>query len=415
MSDGLDRRAVADLVRRSPVSEVLALLEAGGEEARVVGGAVRNALIGRTVADIDICTTALPAAVVERAGAAGLRTIPTGIEHGTVTVLVAGDSVEVTTLREDVETTGRHAVVRFGRDFEADARRRDFTINALSAGPDGRLHDYAGGLDDLAARRVRFIGDPRQRIREDYLRILRLFRFHAAFGRGRLDRVGLAAALAERAGLAILSPERVRVELLKLLAAERAPAVIEEIAETGFLTLILGGVAELGRAARVRGGRDPLASLAALAVQTAEDADRLRTRLRLSNEEHGRLGAYAACLARLKSLPAPLTASDARRLAAEFDAYALDWALAATGGEPRPRIGEGARDVLQAFIRDAQPRPLLPLRGADFVAAGIPKGPGIGRLMAEARRRWMEAGCPEGEGVGPGLVAAVLAAHSPGG
>ena len=403
----LDFAAIGALVRRPPVREVLALLDGGGEQARVVGGAVRNALIGRPVADVDVCTTARPDIVTRRARAAGHRTLPTGIEHGTVTVLVAGEPVEVTTLREDIETTGRHAVVRFGRDFAADALRRDFTLNALSAGPDGRVHDYAGGLDDLQARRVRFIGDAGTRIREDYLRILRFFRFHAAFGRGPLDRTGLLAAIRERRGLRVLSPERVRGELLKLLAADRALDVLEEVAGAGFLDLLLGGVADFGRAARASGG-GPVRSLAALAVGVREDADRLRDRLRLSNEEHRRLIAYADLGARLKSLAGPLDEAEARRIAADFAAEAIGDALAATHGEPWPRIDPGARAALRAFATGEVPRPVLPLRGADLVAAGVARGPEVGRLLAEARRLWMGAGCPEGEEVGTGLIAAVL-------
>jgi poly(A) polymerase len=182
----------------APLAGLLECLDQGGEEARVVGGAVRNALLGEPVGEWDVATTALPDEVARRARAKGWKIIPTGIEHGTVTVIAAGRPFEVTTLRQDVETDGRHAVVRFGRDFEADAFRRDFTINALSVGRDGQLHDYAGGLADLRARRVRFIGDPDQRIAEDYLRILRLFRFHARYGEGPIDPSSLGAAIRSR-------------------------------------------------------------------------------------------------------------------------------------------------------------------------------------------------------------------------
>src|SRR5215471_13052749 len=203
---------------------VLALLNDGGEEARVVGGAVRNALLKIPIGDIDIATTALPDEVMRRAKQAGIKSVPTGIDHGTVTLVVEGQPVEVTTLREDTETFGRKATVSFGRDWVGDAKRRDFTFNALSVGEDGVVHDYTGGLADVAARRVRFIGVPRQRIEEDYLRILRFFRFHAAFGAGDLDREGYLACIDERAGLATLSAERVRMEMLKLLVADGAVA-----------------------------------------------------------------------------------------------------------------------------------------------------------------------------------------------
>ena len=188
-------------------------------QARVVGGAVRNALLGEPVTEWDIATTALPAEVTARGRRAGWKVAPTGIEHGTVTVIINAVPFEVTTLREDVATDGRHAVVRFGRDFRADAMRRDFTINALSVARTGELFDYAGGLDDLAARHIRFIGDADRRIAEDYLRILRLFRFHARYGQGPIDGPSFAAAIRQRAGLARLSRERVRAEMLKLLSA----------------------------------------------------------------------------------------------------------------------------------------------------------------------------------------------------
>ncbi len=188
-------------LRAPPVQRVLDLLNGGGEEARVVGGAARNALIGVPLSDVDIATTALPEEVMRRATAAGIKAVPTGIEHGTVTLVVDGIPFEVTTLREDVETFGRKANVAFGRDWKVDAERRDFTINALSITPDGIVHDYVGGLDDLARRRVRFIGDPARRIAEDYLRILRFFRFQASYSNGVPDRDGLHACIVARDGL----------------------------------------------------------------------------------------------------------------------------------------------------------------------------------------------------------------------
>ncbi len=176
------------------VARLLAVLDRDGEEARVVGGAVRNELLRQPVAEIDVATTAVPEEVVRRVEAAGWKAVPTGIEHGTVTVVIHSHPFEVTTLREDVETFGRKARVMFGRDWRADAERRDFTINALSASADGKVFDYVGGLDDIAARRVRFIGEPQQRIAEDYLRILRFFRFHAHFADGAPDAAGLRPA-----------------------------------------------------------------------------------------------------------------------------------------------------------------------------------------------------------------------------
>ena len=219
----IDERIGAPWLSERPLAQLLALLNRDHQEARVVGGAVRNALLGIPHGDVDIATTALPAEVMRRAAAAGFKPVPTGVAHGTVTVVADGRPFEVTTLREDVETFGRHATVRFGRDWTRDAQRRDFTMNALSLSADGIAHDYVGGLADLKARRVRFIGDAATRIAEDYLRILRFFRFHAFYGEGHPDAEGLHAAIVARGPGA---PDRasVRMELLLLFAA-RVPAL----------------------------------------------------------------------------------------------------------------------------------------------------------------------------------------------
>ncbi len=200
--------AVAALFDDKDLLGVLAALDQEGEETRIVGGALRDALVGRPTREIDLVTTLLPEVVAVRTNAAGLRAIPTGGAHGTVTVISGERTFEATTLREDIATDGRHAKVRFGRDFKADALRRDFTMNALSATRDGRLFDYTGGLADIAARKVRFIGEPARRIKEDYLRILRFFRFSADFGEGPLNSAGRSAAIRQRDGLARLSREK---------------------------------------------------------------------------------------------------------------------------------------------------------------------------------------------------------------
>src|SRR6478672_10004804 len=216
----------APWLKSGPAARVLGLLNGDGEEARVVGGAVRNALLKIPIGDIDIATTAVPDEVIRRAKAAGIKSVPTGIEHGTVTLVVEARPFEVTTLREDVETYGRKAKVAFGRDWARDAERRDFTINGLSVDAEGVVHDHVGGLADIAARRVRFIGDPARRIAEDYLRVLRFFRIHAAYGEGEPDRAGYLACIAARGGLAGLSAERVRMEILKLMIAKGAAASV---------------------------------------------------------------------------------------------------------------------------------------------------------------------------------------------
>src|SRR6201996_2611261 len=272
----------ASWLRPGAAARVLALLDCNGSEARVIGGAVRNALLGAPIGDIDIATTALPDEVVRRAKAAGIKSVPTGIEHGTVTLVADGEPFEVTTLREDVETFGRKAKVAFGRDWARDAERRDFTINGLSVDAGGFVHDHVGGLADIEARRVRFIGDPDSRIAEDYLRILRFFRIHAAYGAGAPDRAGYLACIKGRAGLAALSAERVRMELIKLMIAPGAADAVVAMAEGGLLSSILGGVAYTGTFAAMIEAEGALAlepsairRLGALAVAVTEDAKRL--------------------------------------------------------------------------------------------------------------------------------------------
>ncbi len=235
-SAGLPSLADADWLTRPQTREVFAALTAEGAEARAVGGAVRNALMGIPVKDVDIATTALPGEVMRLADRAGLHAVPTGIEHGTVTVVAGKVPFEVTTLRRDIETFGRHAKVTFTTDWREDAMRRDFTMNALYADPDGTVHDPLGGYADLQARRVRFIGDAHQRIREDYLRILRFFRFGAQYGDARApDAEGLAAAAAEKAGLSLLSGERIRSELMLLLAAPGAVPALRQMRDAGII------------------------------------------------------------------------------------------------------------------------------------------------------------------------------------
>ena len=286
---------------------LLGVLDSDGEEARVVGGAVRNALLGMPIAEVDVATTAVPEEVVKRVTAAGFKPVPTGIEHGTVTVVIDKQPFEVTTLRKDVETYGRHAKVEFGRDWKADAERRDFTINALSATRDGAVYDYAGGLEDLGERRVRFIGDPAKRIAEDYLRILRFFRFHAAYGTSHHpDAAGLAACIAGRDGLDQLSRERLRMEIMKLVVAPHAVPTLISMTDAGLLLRVLGGVSYLASfenmaKAEAAIGAEPNAvrRLGALAVSIPEDAERLWQKLRLANSERDRLASMGESWGRI--------------------------------------------------------------------------------------------------------------------
>ncbi len=400
------RDAARALLADPKLARVLAVLDRDGEQARVVGGAVRNALLGRPVSDHDVTTTATPDVVTRRATAAGLRVVPTGIDHGTVSVLVAGTPFEVTTLREDVETDGRHAVIRFGRDFERDALRRDFTVNALSLGADGTIHDYASGLADVEARRVRFIGDPATRIREDFLRILRFFRFSADYADG-LDDAGLAASVAERAGLARLSRERVRQELLKLLVARRAAPVVATMAEAGLLEPLLAREARPGRLARlvaIEPGADALARLAALAASGPADAEGLREALRLSKAEAARIEGATAAFARLGECD---DAPPHRRLReilfdhgrrAALDGLALAWTEGAAASD------DAAWASARAFLADA-PEPRFPFSAADLLARGMVPGRALGESLKRLRAEWIGAGFPQD----PDALAALLA------
>jgi poly(A) polymerase len=379
------------------LAHLLGILDRDGEEARVVGGAVRNALIGQPVDEIDIATTAVPDEVMQRAHAAHLRVVPTGIAHGTVTIVSEGVPFEVTTLREDVETYGRKAKVAFGRDWRRDAERRDFTINALSASRDGSVHDYVGGLADLEVRRVRFIGDAAARIAEDYLRILRFFRFHSAYGEGEPDPAALHACIAARDGLASLSRERVRMELLKLLVTRRAGEAVGVMADAGLLARILGGVPYLWSFEKITAIEsasgekpDPVRRIGALAVLVEEDAQRLFERLRLSNAERDRLHIMADGWWRVG---AELTPQAARGLLYRLGlpGYADRVLLAWSRSQDEPDDSRW-RDILTLPGR-WQP-PSCPIAAADLIARGIPKGPALGEAMREAEASWIAADFP---------------------
>ena len=388
------------LLREGPLADVMMLLNGGGEETRLVGGTVRDLALGAPPGDFDLATTAPPEAAMARARAAGFHVVPTGLAHGTVTIMAAGLPIEVTTLRQDIETDGRHAEVAFGRDFRLDALRRDFTINALSIDLQGRVHDYAGGLADLEARRVRFIGDAHLRIREDYLRILRFFRFSARFGEGELDAEGFVATIREREGLAILSRERVRVELLKLLAAPRAGEVVTRVCEAGLLAGPLAGMADPARLRRLlaleaaRGEPpDPLLGLAALAVQIEEDAERLRERLRLSNGEYDRLATLARALETLHGARAPPSLGDLRLLLFERGRQGARDAITLTQVDCGAAPDDERFSHAWRFVSDT-PQPRLPFSGADIVARGVGPGQRVGVVLKNLQALWIRAGFP---------------------
>jgi poly(A) polymerase/tRNA nucleotidyltransferase (CCA-adding enzyme) len=351
-------------------------------EARLVGGCVRDALAGLPVADLDLATPRVPAEVIATLRAAGIPVAPTGLAHGTVTAVVDGRPIEITTLRRDVATDGRHATVAFTDDWRADAARRDFTINAMSMDAEGHVWDWFGGRDDLFQGVVRFVGDPATRIAEDYLRALRFFRFHARYGQGALDAAAVAAIRAAGPGLAILSAERVWSELKRILAVPDPRAAVRLMAETGVLGAVLPEATALERLdALIAAGApaDPLLRLAALCP--GADVVRLAARLRLSGAE----------AARLASLAEPAPAGDERAWRAALAARGPEALTAASWlaeAEGRP----GAWADRRAWIA-ATPRPVFPLRGADVLAEGVPPGPRVGAILDALERRWAEAGC----------------------
>jgi poly(A) polymerase/tRNA nucleotidyltransferase (CCA-adding enzyme) len=372
-------------------ARVLGLLNADGEEARAVGGAVRNALLGLPVGEIDIATTAPPEEVIRRAKLAHIKAVPTGVEHGTVTLVIEGRPFEVTTLREDIETFGRKARVAFGRDWARDAMRRDFTVNGLSVTPDGIVHDDVGGLADIEARRVRFIGEPSQRIAEDYLRILRFFRIHAAYGEGAPDSAGYAACIAGRDGLAELSAERIRMEMLKLMVAKGAAPALVAMDDAGLLLRLTAGVVFHGAfAAMIAAERelkletDPVRRLGALTVAVTEDAKRLSQRWRLSNAETKRLDSMGHRWWRLAGMDEATAQRRLYRLGAGryLDRVMLAWA----------RAGQDAASPSWrklAMLPDRWTPPVFPLKAADFIARGIAEGPALGHVLTLAEDAWL--------------------------
>ncbi len=390
------RIAPQDWMRAPATRRVIAALEAAGAAPRFVGGCVRDALAGRPVKDIDIATPLAPEAVMDALRAARIKSVPTGIAHGTVTAVVEHAPFEITTLRVDVETYGRHAKVAFTDDWVADSARRDLTINALSCAPDGTLYDPFGGAADLRAGRIRFVGDARARIREDYLRLLRYFRFQAHYGRVPPDPETLAVIEDEAKGLDRLSGERVRVELLKLLEAPDPAPVIEILIARAVLhhILVCSADASVLRALmRAEGTAPPvpllrLAALLAPGPDAAEDAAR---RLRLSNKEKQTLSVWAkpervlgaglSAHARWRALralgPAPLDGL-----------YRLDWARRHAGDEARPDA------AFAAALAEAETMAgkAFPLRGGDAMKAGAAAGPALGRRLEATEKWWAENG-----------------------
>ena len=385
--------AGAEWLKRRETSAVFGALQGDRIETRAVGGAVRNALLGLPVTEIDLATTAEPERVMALAEEAGLKAVPTGIDHGTVTVIADGLPFEVTTLRRDVETFGRHAKIAYTTSWEEDAKRRDFTLNALYADRDGKVFDPLGGYHDLAAGRVRFIGDAEARIKEDFLRILRFFRFHAYYGKGDMDAAGLKAAVKLRAGIEQLSAERISGELRRILVAPQAARAVEALYDYGLLTSVLGGVPRLGPFERLvaieaANGLAPDASLrlAALAVFVEEDVARLAERLRLSNAEQAvlALGAEKGVVAGLPDETAAKLAL--YRLGQSYrPALLLGWTD--SGAAPDDAAWRNALALLERWHA-----PSFPLSGNDIMALGEFKGPEIGELLKVLEQDWIGSG-----------------------
>lgn len=395
---GLPNLAGADWLNSAGIQAVFDALERGGYSARAVGGVVRNALLGEPIHDVDIATTAEPDHVMRLVQAAGLKGIATGAAHGTITVISSHVPFEVTTLRRDVETFGRHATVAFTTEWEEDARRRDFTLNALYCDRKGQVYDPVGGYADLLARRVRFIGDPVARIREDYLRILRFFRFQATYGIGDCDGEGLAACIAERDGLTRLSGERVRSEILRLLVAVGVLPVVDVIVRSGIGEIVFGrkgDVASLSHVAEIERALerspDAILRLAALACSTLDEANALADRLRPSNLERGQLEAAVltdpalgpeANLARAKACRFRLSLDAFQR------AYIMTWARSAAGA---------ADEAWHVRFHELTTWkvPEVPFKGSDVVALGVPPGPNVGIVLQQFQDWWIAADFPD--------------------
>ena len=368
---------------RQGLAELLLALGQAAGDVRFVGGFVRDSLLGHASADVDCATRLRPEEVADRIRSAGFKAVPTGIAHGTVTAILPCGPVEITTLRRDVGTDGRRATVAYTDDWREDAARRDFTFNALSADPaNGKVYDYFGGLDDLAAGRVRFIGDPLTRIAEDHLRILRFFRFHARFGKGAPDPEALAACVARANDLMALSRERIADELLKLLALPAPSSTLEIIVSHGLLRPVLPEVDEdapervraLDAAEREAGiAPDPVRRLAALLPSDPKVATAIATRLRLSNGIRKRLGCAAD-----RSVPA--------------GAHELAYRLGRESALDRLLLDGRAAEAMEVEQWEA---PALPIGGRDLLGRGMKEGPQVAEVLQRIERRWIDEGFPD--------------------
>lgn len=396
-SDKID----AEWLRDDALQSILAALGGGGETARVVGGAVRNHLFGEAIGDVDIATTCLPEESIARCEKAGFRTVPTGIEHGTILVVADHRGFEVTTLREDVETDGRRAKVRFGKDWEHDARRRDFTVNALFCEPDGTIVDLVGGMADIHSRAIRFIGQPEERIREDYLRILRFFRLFAWYGAGRPDSAGLLACAKLKDGVEGLSAERIWTEMRKLLSAPNPSRALLWMRQSGVLSLVLPESEKWGIDAvpghvdaetALGWDRDPLLRLMTMIPPREDTVRSVASRWKMSNAERERLVAWADAPAIGPSLDGKALGEMLYRSGRQPVLDRLRHAVAAT----RARANSDANMLEQVagLLRltrhaEAWERPAFPLSGRDLIEAGYSEGAALGNALRTLEERWI--------------------------
>ncbi|SBW14400.1 polyA polymerase family protein [Brucella sp. 10RB9215] len=404
MSESINISGKADWLNAKPLQALFKALNRDGGEARVVGGAVRNTLLGTGVSDVDLATTHLPEETMRLASEAGFKPVPTGMEHGTITVVVQGHPFEVTTLRRDIETNGRHAKVAFGTDWKADAERRDFTINALYVTADGTVIDQVGGLADIETRTLRFIGDAEQRIREDYLRILRFFRFFAWYGSGRPEAEGLRASARLKDGIAQLSAERIWSEMKKLLGAPDPSRALLWMRQAGVLNLVLPesekwGIDAIHGLVRTQSDlgwqADPLLRLESLVPPDAVRMEELGKRMKMSNAERARLEAWARADAVKPGLSEQALKKAIYRGSKQalLDRIRLAYAAArqeAVGSdEAMIRAGGFARLLDAAEHYDA---PVFPVTGGDLLARGIEKGPGLGETLRSLETLWIDSG-----------------------